>query len=140
MGGFGTGMAVGEMHGLRDLPEYILKNFKVSAVPQDFLLQIKAGKTIGQLEKEVKEKTSGVKEEEKEIAQLLPRGLGEVNEETREMVVSRIKQVKALKIGERARFIVDAAGENDEVEFKKEKLEIEYGGDVIRWEGEIVYY
>jgi len=140
MGGFGTGMAVGEMHGERKLAEYILKNFKTSDVLQNFLLQIKAGKTIGQLEKGTKEEIIGVKEEEKEIAPLLPGWLEEVNEETREMVVSRIKQAKDLRISEKAQFIVDAMGNKDGVIFKKIKLEIEYGGAVIRWKGEIVYY
>ena len=59
MGGFGTGMVIGEMHGERKLAGYILKNFKIPAVLQDFLLQIKAGKTTGQLEKE---KISGGKD------------------------------------------------------------------------------
>lgn len=79
-----------------------------------------------------------------EIAPLPPRGLEEVDKELQEMVVSRIKQAKDLKIGERARFIIDAIGKNGGVEFKKknkkEKLVIEYGGEVIRWKGEIVYY
>lgn len=142
MGGFGTGMAVGEMHGEKELAEYILKNFKTSEVLQDFLIQIKAGKTTGQLEKKTNEKINGVKEEEKEISSLLPKWLEELDKESQEMVVSRIKQAKALKIGERAQFIVDAMGNKDEVKFKikKIKLEIEYGGAVIRWKGEIVYY
>lgn len=138
MGVFGVGMAVGEMHGEKGLAEYILRNFKISAVLQDFLLQIKEGKTIGQLEKETKEKISGVKEEE--IAPLLPNWIEEIDKESQEMVIRRIKQAKALRISEKAHFIVDTMGDKGEAEFKKIKLIIEYGGNVIRWKGEIAYY